>query len=157
MGWWRGAVRDVMRGHDNRLVNMAERVHRIRRGRSYLSSGTPQPGSLSDVVVRLAAAGLSSERMRELLENILVEPVFTAHPTEAIRRTILAKEQRVARTLIDRLEHGGMSDPEEVALIRRLRDEITLMWQTAEHPRVGRSVSDEVEHVLFYLTDASLS
>jgi len=135
------------------LVNMAERVHRIRRRRSYLSSDSPQPGSLEDVVLRLAADGLSIERMRELLDHMLVEPVFTAHPTEAIRRTILAKEQRVARTLIDRLEHTGMSDPEEDALTRRLRDEITLMWQTAEHPGVGRSVSDEVEHVLFYLTD----
>ncbi len=132
------------------LVNMAERVHRIRRGRSYLSSGAPQPGSLEDVVLRLAAGGLSIERMRELLGHMLVEPVFTAHPTEAIRRTILAKEQRVARTLIDRLD---MSGPEDEALTRRLRDEITLMWQTAEHPGVRRSVSDEVEHVLFYLTD----
>ncbi len=132
------------------LVNMAERVHRIRRGRSYLSSGAPQPGSLEDVVLRLAAGGLSIERMRELLGHMLVEPVFTAHPTEAIRRTILAKEQRVARTLIDRLD---MSGTEDEALTRRLRDEITLMWQTAEHPGVRRSVSDEVEHVLFYLTD----
>ena len=132
------------------LVNMAERVHRIRRGRSYMSSGAPQPGSLEDVVLRPAAGGLSIERMRELLGHMLVEPVFTAHPTEAIRRTILAKEQRVARTLIDRLD---MSGPEEETLTRRLRDEITLMWQTAEHPGVRRSVSDEVEHVLFYLTD----
>ena len=135
------------------LVNMAERVHRIRRRRSYLSSDVPQPGSLEDVVQRLAADGLPIERLRDLLEHTLVEPVFTAHPTEAIRRTILAKEQRVARILIDRLEHGGMSGPEEEILTRRLRDEITLMWQTAEHPGVRRTVSDEVEHVLFYLTD----
>ena len=135
------------------LVNMAERVQRIRRSLDYLESGTPQPGSLSDVVIRLAADGLSLERVRDLVGRMLVEPVFTAHPTEAIRRTILAKEQRVARLLIDRLEHSGMSDPEEESLTRRLRDEITLMWQTAEHPGVRRSVSDEVEHVLFYLTD----
>ncbi|MFV2074126.1 MAG: phosphoenolpyruvate carboxylase, partial [Thermoanaerobaculales bacterium] len=135
------------------LVNMAERVHRLRRRRSYLSSDTPQPGSLSDVVLRLAADGLSSERMRELLGRMLVEPVFTAHPTEAIRRTILAKEQRVARTLIDFLERTDRTPQETTSLEARLRDEITLMWQTAEHPGVGRSVSDEVEHVLFYLTD----
>jgi len=135
------------------LVNMAERVHRIRRGRSYLSSGAPQPGSLEDVVLRLAAGGLSIGRIRELLGHMLVEPVFTAHPTEAIRRTILAKEQGVARILIDRLDHTGVPGPEEEALTRRLRNEITLMWQTAEHPGVRRSVSDEVEHVLFYLTD----
>jgi len=135
------------------LVNMAERVHRIRRGRSYLSSGAPQPGSLEDVVRRLTADGLPVERIHELLNNMLVEPVFTAHPTEAIRRTILAKEQRVARILIDRLDHGEDSGPEDETLTRRLRDEITLMWQTAEHPGARRTVSDEVEHVLFYLTD----
>jgi len=135
------------------LVNMAERVQRIRRSLEYIESGTPQPGSLEDVALRLAADGLSIKRVRELVGRMLVEPVFTAHPTEAIRRTILAKEQRVARLLIDRLEHSVMSDSEEAALTRRLRDEITLMWQTAEHPGVRRSVSDEVEHVLFYLTD----
>jgi phosphoenolpyruvate carboxylase len=135
------------------LVNMAERVHRIRRRRTYLSSGVPQPGGLEEVIQRLASDGLPIDRMRELLGHLLVEPVFTAHPTEAIRRTILAKEQRVARLLIDRLEHGEMSGPEEETLTRRLRDEITLRWQTAEHPGVRRSVSDEVEHVLFYLTD----
>jgi phosphoenolpyruvate carboxylase len=135
------------------LVNMAERVHRIRRRRFYLSSGVPQPGSLEDVVLRLATEGVPIDRMHTLLRQTLVEPVFTAHPTEAIRRTILSKEQRVARFLIDRVEHRGMSAPEEEALTRRLRDEITLMWQTAEHPGVRRSVSDETEHVLFYLTD----
>jgi phosphoenolpyruvate carboxylase len=135
------------------LVNMAERVQRIRRHFDYIESGTPQPGSLEDVVLRLAADGLGVESVRELVGRMLVKPVFTAHPTEAIRRTILAKEQRVAHLLIDRLEHSGMSDSEEVALTRRLRDEITLMWQTAEHPGVRRSVTDEVEHVLFYLTD----
>ncbi len=135
------------------LVNMAERVHRIRRRRSYLSCGTPQPGSVEEVVLRLAAEGLPIDRLRTLLHNTLIEPVFTAHPTEAIRRTILAKEQRVAQILIDRIEHIGMSTPEEELLTRRLRDEITLMWQTAEHPGVRRSVSDEVEHVLFYLSD----
>jgi phosphoenolpyruvate carboxylase len=84
---------------------------------------------------------------------MLVEPVFTAHPTEAIRRTILAKEQRVAALLIDRLLHTDRTPPEDAALTGQLRDEITLMWQTAEHPGVRRTVADEIEHVLFYLID----
>ena len=135
------------------LVNMAERVQRIRRRREYLQSGTPQPGSLDDVVRRLAASGVTRRQILALLDEMLVEPVFTAHPTEAIRRTILAKEQRVARLLIDRLHHTDRTPQEEAALTGRLRDEITLMWQTSEHSGVKRTVADEVEHVLFYLTD----
>jgi phosphoenolpyruvate carboxylase len=135
------------------LVNMAERVHRIRRRREYLRSGTPQPGSLEDVLRRLAASGITRQQALSLVAEILVEPVYTAHPTEAIRRTILAKEQRVAMLLIDRLQHIDRTPPEEEALTGRLRDEITLMWQTAEHSGVKRTVADEVEHVLFYLID----
>jgi len=135
------------------LVNMAERVQRIRRRREYLRSGTPQPGSLDDVVRRLAASGLPRERVLSVIAGMLVEPVYTAHPTEAIRRTILAKEQRVARLLIDRLQHVEPTPDEEAALTGQLRDEITLMWQTSEHSGVKRTVADEVEHVLFYLTD----
>ena len=135
------------------VVNMAERVQRIRRRREYLRSGTPQPGSLDDVMRRLAAAGLAYHEIRAVLREMLVEPVFTAHPTEAIRRTILAKDQRVAALLIDRLQHTDRTPPEDAALTGQLRDEITLMWQTAEHPGVRRTVADEIEHVLFYLTD----
>ncbi len=135
------------------LVNMAERVQRIRRRREYLRSGTPQPGSLDDVMRRLAASGATPGEVRAVLGKMLVEPVFTAHPTEAIRRTILAKEQRVAALLIDRLQHTDRTPTEDAALTGRLRDEITLMWQTAEHPGVRRTVADETEHVLFYLID----
>ena len=135
------------------VVNMAERVQRIRRRREYLRSGTPQPGSLDDVMRRLAASGVAHHEVRAVLREMLVEPVFTAHPTEAIRRTILAKEQRVAALLIDRLQHTDRTLPEDAALTGQLRDEITLMWQTAEHPGARRSVSDEIEHVLFYLSD----
>ncbi len=134
------------------LVNMAERVHRIRRRREYLASESPQPGSLRAVAARLQAAGISLDRVREQLGRLRVEPVLTAHPTEAIRRTILAKEQRVARLLVDRIERS-LTAPEEKVLVSRLREEVTLMWQTAEHPGRRRTVADEVEHILFYLAD----
>ncbi|HSO21716.1 MAG TPA: phosphoenolpyruvate carboxylase, partial [Chondromyces sp.] len=135
------------------LVNMAERVHRIRRRRDALKSGVPQPGSLEDVTIRLAAAGITADEVRATLAGMLLEPVFTSHPTEAIRRTILAKEQRVARILIDFLEHTDRTPQETSSLEARLRDEITLIWQTADHSGVKRTVADEVEHVLFYLID----
>ncbi|HHQ48121.1 MAG TPA: phosphoenolpyruvate carboxylase [Acidobacteria bacterium] len=135
------------------LVNMGERVHRIRRRRAYLKTGKPQPGSLEAVLAGLAERGTALDRVREVLSRLRVEPVFTAHPTEAVRRTILAKEQRIARLLIDRMEKTGRTPQEDEILAARLREEVTTLWQTAEHPGTGRTVGDEVEHVLFYLTD----
>ena len=135
------------------LVNMAERVHRLRRRRDHLAAGEPQAGSLASVAQRLAEAGIHASRVHEILRDLGIEPVFTAHPTEAIRRSILAKEQRVARVLVERLERTSPTPEDEAKFIGRLRNEITLMWQTGEHAGAGRTVADEVEHVLFYLTD----
>ncbi len=51
---------------------------------------------------RLRRAGLSAAGMAELLGELAIEPVFTAHPTEATRRTLLEKQQAIARALVDR-------------------------------------------------------
>ncbi len=136
------------------LVNLAEQVHRIRRRRDYLrADGTEQPGSLRAVVRTLAERGVDLERARSLVQALRITPVFTAHPTEATRRTILAKEQRLARLLVDRMEHSGMTPDERASLEGRLRAEVTITWQTDEQPAVRPSVADEVEHVVFYLSD----
>lgn len=136
------------------LVNMAERVHRIRRRREHLRDPrSPQPGSLRDVVGRLAAGGLTLDELAGILSRVRIEPVFTAHPTEATRRTILRIEQRVARLLVDRIQQCDMIPAEEAANRARLREEITIAWQTEEQLRAKPTVMDEVEHVLFYLTD----
>jgi len=136
------------------LVNMAERVHRIRRRRHWQHNPeTPQKGSLAAVIRSLADDGVNLETLTRHLHHLRVEPVFTAHPTESVRRTLLKKEQRVARVLVDRLEHANQTPPEARALEARLKNQITLMWQTDEHPGVVPTVADEVEHVVFYLAD----
>ena len=76
------------------MVNTAEKVHRIRRRRQYLQEeGQYQPGGLEETLLRLKASGLDLAGLQDLLNRILIEPVFTAHPTEPTRRTILRKEQ----------------------------------------------------------------
>lgn len=136
------------------LVNMAEAVHRIRRRRESLRDpAQPQRGSLAAVVRDLADRGLTRDEVLATLSRLQVTPVLTAHPTAATRRTLLAKEQRIARALVDRLEQPAMTPPEEEASRARLRTEIGLIWQTDEHPEAERTVADEVEFVAFYLTD----
>jgi len=135
------------------VVNLAERIHRIRRRRDYeRESSAPQPDGLEDSLRRLRAMGCDAARVRRLLGELSVEPVFTAHPTEATRRTLLEKQQRLARALIERLD-PGLTPREDRVRIERMRSEITSAWQTEEYPEARMTVANEREHVLFYLTD----
>ncbi|MEA3151604.1 MAG: phosphoenolpyruvate carboxylase, partial [Gammaproteobacteria bacterium] len=134
-------------------VNTAEKVHRVRRRRQYLNdSKTVQPGGIADCIARLQREGATLEKMLELIASMSIEPVFTAHPTESTRRTILRKQQRIAQDLLDRL-NPGLSRAEYGTLWARVRLEITSIWQTEDHPREGLTVADEREHVLFYLLE----
>ena len=135
------------------MVNTAEKVHRIRRRREYLQEvGQYQPGGLEETLIRLKASGLGLDGLQTLLDSICVEPVFTAHPTEPTRRTILRKEQHIVRRLIDML-NPTMTVQEKEACIENIKLEVTTGWQTAEHPTEQMTVADELEHVLFFVTD----
>lgn len=135
------------------LVNLAEQVHRIRRRREHQAAERgPQPGGLQDALTRLRAAGVAPTALLEVLGRIRLEPVFTAHPTEATRRTMLEKEQRIARALLERLD-SGRTPAEERARLAAIRMHITAAWQTAEYSPVRPSVEQEREHVTFYLSD----
>jgi len=135
------------------IVNTAEKVHRIRRRREYLQEvGQYQPGGLEETLVRLKASGLDLQDLQELLDSIRVEPVFTAHPTEPTRRTILRKEQHIVRRLIDML-NPTMTVQETAACLENIKLDITTGWQTDEHPSEQMTVADELEHVLFFITD----
>ncbi|HEV8381043.1 MAG TPA: phosphoenolpyruvate carboxylase [Gemmatimonadales bacterium] len=135
------------------VVNLAERIHRIRRRRDYLRSASDaQEGSLEASAARLAAAGVTPSQIAALLERLRIEPVFTAHPTEATRRTLLEKEQVIGRLLVERLDPSHTPDEERAALAR-IREEVTTTWQTDPQPSARPSVMDELENVLFYLTD----
>jgi len=134
------------------LVNMAERIHRVRRARTY-GPDSPQPGSLSAVVTSLKANGISADEVRATLARMRIMPVLTAHPTEAVRRSLLTKSQRIARALTDRIDPDRLTVSESQAALARVRAETSIAWQTEEHSRVGPTVADEAEHIAFYLTD----
>jgi phosphoenolpyruvate carboxylase len=134
-------------------VNTAEKAHRVRRRREYLSdSSMPQPGGIADCIRRLRHSGVPLDQALRLIGNMSIEPVFTAHPTESTRRTILRKQQHLANDLLARINPTS-TRAELDMLWARVRLEITSIWQTEEHPREGLTVVDEREHVLFYLID----
>jgi phosphoenolpyruvate carboxylase len=148
-------ARDFIRAFSTyfQMINMAEKVHRIRRRRAYLrDADRPQPLSFADTLRRLKDAGSDAAAIEAVLSSVSVEPVFTAHPTEATRRTLLRKQQSVARHLVDMLD-PYMTPQEERSTLGQIRMEMTTGWQTEEHPDTQVRVSDEAEHVLFFLTD----
>jgi phosphoenolpyruvate carboxylase len=134
-------------------VNLAERVHRIRRRREYQKAGAaPQPGSFEEVLGRLAAEGVTRDEVLALLPRLRIEPVFTAHPTEAVRRALLEKEQEIVGCLVADLD-GARTPQERRTDMERIRAALTAGWQTAENPPERPTVADELDHVAFYLAD----
>lgn len=136
------------------VVNTAELVHRIRRRRAYLREGKHrQPGGIEDTLFELRDAGVTLDEVRATLVDLHFEPVLTAHPTEPTRRTILRRQKDIVRRLID-MQNAALSPREAVADLENIRDDVTAIWQTEEHPSGARTVADELEHVLFFMTDS---
>lgn len=134
------------------VVNLAERVHRIRRRRDYQrSSDAPQPGGLAAVLRDLRDAGVSRDELFALLPQLRIEPVFTAHPTEAVRRALLLKEHTIVERLVADIDRQR-TPAERGADTARIRQALTTTWQTAETPPQQPTVADEVEHLGFYLS-----
>src|SRR5262249_51857763 len=134
------------------VVNIAERVHRIRRRRDYQRAGTaaPQPDGLQDALQHLKSQGVGLDELAQWLPRIDIEPVFTAHPTEAVRRALLEKEQLMVASLVDNLD-GQRTPGEAAADAARFRMALTASWQTTDSSPVRPTVDDEREHVGFYL------
>ncbi|HEY9133820.1 MAG TPA: phosphoenolpyruvate carboxylase, partial [Dyella sp.] len=114
--------------------------------------GKPQPESLLDALLRLKEQGVSAEELIDWLQRLHVEPVFTAHPTEAVRRSLLEKEQSIVRALVDNF------DPTRTPQERKEDDDRIFMalnsaWQTAEASPLRPTVQDEHHHVGFYLAN----
>ena len=128
------------------LVNLAEEEQRVRALRQRDSGDRPPRESLADAVDRLTAEG-GAEHLNRLLAGLRVHPVFTAHPTEARRRAVVASLRRVNELLnsIDDQRTGAAQQAEER---RKLREEVDLLWRTAQLRVAGMAPADEVRSVM---------
>jgi len=133
------------------LVNIAEQHHRIRRRRYYARHAPvpPQSGSLADCFDRLHRSGVRPRELRSLLEKLDVRPVMTAHPTEAVRRSLLEKHRRIAHVLGE-LDRTDLSKLELDNLVRSLAREVDAIWLTDELRQFQPTVFDEVAYTLYY-------
>ncbi|MEM9531012.1 MAG: phosphoenolpyruvate carboxylase [Pseudomonadota bacterium] len=133
-------------------VNLAEKVHRIRRIRDRQREEEPVAGSLEDALRELKGSGISTETLRDLLKRLTIEPVMTAHPTEATRRTLLEKERSTVTRMVERLDPSRTPEEEATAL-QRIRQALTSAWQTRPYSVARPTVASEREHVMFYVTE----
>jgi phosphoenolpyruvate carboxylase len=133
------------------LTNLAETNHRKRRRRATAlhADQAPQPGTFHGTLIRLRDAGLDLNAVLERLGRISVVPVFTAHPTEVSRRTVLFKRRRIADAL-ERLDRLPLTDTEASVEESAIAAEITAIWQSDEVRRRQPSVTDEVKMGLDY-------
>jgi phosphoenolpyruvate carboxylase len=140
------------------LTNLAETNHRKRRRRAAQLSPArlPQPGSIRGTLRRMREAGMSMRAALDCLGRVEVVPVFTAHPTEVARRTVLFKRRRIAQYL-EQLEQLPLPDAEAARLEAAVSAEITALWQTDEVRRRPPIVRDEIKMGLDYYADCLIA
>ncbi len=126
------------------LANVTEQVHRARTMRE---ERQVKGGWLAQAADRIRAAGLPAEEIADLVSRLAVRPVFTAHPTEAARRSILSKRRRVAELL---------DAPDDARTDRRIAEVIDLLWQTAELRLDRPEPLDEARNAAYYLDELML-
>jgi phosphoenolpyruvate carboxylase len=134
--------------HFLNLANIAEQHHRVRRRRAYQRDplARPQPGSIEEALPRLAA-GRSADDLHRAVRALGIELVFTAHPTEIMRRTLQQKYRRIAETLAER-DRTDLTAREAEDAVDRLRREITAAWETDDVRYERPSPLEEVRSAL---------
>lgn len=133
------------------LINLAETNHRKRRRLAIQldQNAAPQRGDLRGTLRRLREAGIDATQAFDLLKRICITPVFTAHPTEVARRSVMFKRQRIS-DLLEQLDRIPVPTPHLESLERDLTAEITALWQTDDVRSARPTVRDEIRMALDY-------
>src|SRR5215510_4640406 len=125
------------------LVNIAEEHHRVAQLRERILSPHPLCESVGEAIALLKNAGFNAEQMQSLLNELSIELVLTAHPTEARRRTVLSKLQRLTR-LLNELSKDRISEHEQKEIRSSIHAEVASLWLTDSHRTERPAVTDEV-------------
>ncbi|GAC1645606.1 MAG: phosphoenolpyruvate carboxylase [Candidatus Dormibacteraceae bacterium] len=128
------------------LVNLAEDRHRARALRERDRGTEPLSESLDEAVTEIRSRH-GEDRVRELLRDLVIQPVLTAHPTESRRRAVVAAITRVG-TQLEVLDDPRASGREQREARRRLLEEIDVLWRTAQLRSTQPKPLDEVRSVM---------
>jgi len=133
------------------LINLAETNHRKRRRIALRLSGKAgrQRGSLSGTLSEMRRVGIGADEALDWLKRILIVPVFTAHPTEVARRSVMFKRRRIGEFLAT-LDRIPVPEQDLARLEQLVLAEITSLWQTDEVRSRRPTVYDEIKMGLDY-------
>ncbi|ADB63188.1 Phosphoenolpyruvate carboxylase (plasmid) [Haloterrigena turkmenica DSM 5511] len=129
------------------LINLAEERERIRTIRTGSHERTLDDG-LEDAAAELGEA--DDETVQRILDDILIEPTFTAHPTEARRKTVKSKLRDIS-TSLETLDERLLTEKEEEQVWRDIDAEVTSLWQTPQVRNRQPEPEDEARNVQWYL------
>ena len=133
------------------LVNAADEVSKVTREKSVIERETLL-GSFEEAFDEVKDLKLNKKSIEKILRSIEIIPVFTAHPTEATRQTILKKILKISNLLLNReLRHHSPTELEEIR--RKIKTEIVLLWQSNEIRFSKITVNDEVIRGLFFFRE----
>ncbi len=128
------------------LANVTEQVH---RGRELRARRIGDGGMLARTADMLKDA--DPAHLADTARNLSVRPVFTAHPTEAARRSVLTKLRRIAELLEESGQEMGGAERRRTDL--RLAENVDLIWQTDELRVARPEPADEARNAIYYLDE----
>lgn len=136
------------------LINLAEEHYRVAVLRQHAQETYPQPisDSIGEAVFLLKESGVTPDEMRQILDQLHIELVLTAHPTEAKRRSILSKLVRITR-LLQSLEDCNLLNSNEEVIRDTIRSEIAAIWLTSRMRTDRPTVTDEVRTGLYFVEE----
>ncbi len=129
------------------IVNVAEDVFRIRTLKARMRSG-PVTDSVEEMVLALAGSGVPPDSIEEMFNTMKLEFVFTPHPTEARRKTILEKVKRIEEELLKL--HDASAYHEKAEASGAIREEIAELWLTDELRGRKPENEDELKYGLYF-------
>jgi len=134
------------------LANIAEDQHHIRRNREHEIAGSkPRDGTLIHALERLDQAGIGGENLADVVGDMQVSPVLTAHPTEVQRKSVLTLHRKLAVLLGQR--DRDLTPSEAIENEADLYAAILTLWQTRFLRPQRLTVADEVKNGISYFQD----
>ncbi len=133
------------------LINIAEQNHRLRR-RAINENRQPRvvpADSLQAAVDHLKTSGVGNSQIFKVLSQLDIEVVFTAHPTEITRRTVLLKQLEIARYLY-RQDHPPLGLREKKLIDKAIAGVVESLWLTDHIIHFKPDVMDEVRYGLYH-------
>ena len=132
------------------LANVTEQTHQARQGRIRRANDDGPLARVTNLTADALSSGeLTADDVAAAVANLDVRPVFTAHPTEAARRSVLLKLRSISALLDE--AHGTTSGLEEPVRKRRAAELIDTLWQTDELRLARPEVLDEAQNALSYV------